>query len=464
MADVEEATAKELRRAGGRPRWDLARVLAAVTRRQRRRSAIGGVLALAALAGVTVVGVELFGGDADEHTAEPAPTATLAPAEAELEAQVARLSYVPADAVFADARRGYALVVSCADRDEPETCTTQLAATVDGGATWQRRPLPAGAAAGLSIVRTRLLAVGPNGLLIDQPGQYEETETGAPAPSPTAPPKWIAGQRWFSPDGGRTWAPRARRATGTVTGFAPGYPLFFPSPDVPNGLDPASPRVAALFNTPAQVVRADGSTAVLARGPRGEGYTDVSVATAADGSVWVPSYVYGANGGLTVRLQVTRDRGRTFQGVRVPTMSSPPSVFTADGRNVYLLEYDGQGGARLRASANAGRTWRDVKLPAPPKSQRGPVTTGTIGIVSSGAAGPGPTVAPAADGALLVTHGSTLYRLAPGAAAMRKVADAPVMFSLMPAGRAMVGFGTKGGAAGFFTSPDGVTWRTAALS
>ncbi|MFC7481621.1 hypothetical protein ACFQX7_18430 [Luedemannella flava] len=47
---------------------------------------------------------------------------------------------------------------------------------------------------------------------------------------------------------------------------------------------------------------------------------------------------------------------------------------------------------------------------------------------------------------------------------MRKVADAPVMFSLMPAGRAMVGFGTKGGAAGFFTSPDGVTWRTAALS
>ncbi|GAA1774993.1 hypothetical protein [Luedemannella helvata] len=467
MADVEEATAKELRRAGGRPRWDIAHIIAAVTRRQRRRAAIGGVVAIATLAGVVVTGVELFGKDSGDGTATPAPGESLSPAAAKLEAHVARLPYVPADALFTDARNGYALVVSCGDRSAPETCAAQLAATADGGVTWQRRPLPAGAASGVAIVRARLLSVGAGRLVIDQPGQYQEDHAGeaeSPAPSPTAPPKWIPGQRWFSPDGGRTWTPRARRAVGTVSAVAPGAPLVFPAPDIPNGVDPGSPQAAALFDTRAQVLRANGTTAVLAGGPHGEAYTDVGVATAADGSMWVPSYIYGQNGGLTARLQVTRDGGRSFQAVRLPTIASPPSVFTGDGRHVYLLEYDGQGGARLRASANAGGTWRDVKLPAPPQGTYGAVTKSTIGIVTSSAAGPGPTVAATADGSLIVTNGGTLYQLPPGAAAMRKVTGAPGMFGLIPAGKAIIGFGRVQGVPHFYVSLDGLRWRTMAIS
>ena len=466
MADVEEATAKELRRAGGRPRWDITHIVGAVTRRQRRRAAIGGVIALATLAGIVVTGVELFGKDGDK-TAVPAPGESLSPAAAALETQIARLPYVPADALFTDARNGYVLVVSCGDRSHPETCATQLAATADGGVTWQRRPLPAGAANGLAIVRARLLSVGAGRLVIDQPGQYAQDEAGdaeSPAPSPTAPPQWIPGQRWFSPDEGRTWTPRARRPVGTVAAVAPGAPLVFPAPDIPSGVDPASPKSAALFNTRAQVLRANGTTALLADGPQGEAYTDVSVATAADGSMWVPSYTYGQNGGLTARLQVTRDGGRSFEPVRLPAVSSPPSVFTGDGRHVYLLEYDGKGGARLRASANAGDTWRDVKLPAPQKTTFGAVTKSTIGIVTSSAAGPGPTVAATADGSLIVTNGGALYRLPPGATTMRKVTGAPGMFGLIPAGRAIVGFGRTQGVPHFYVSFDGLHWRTIAIS
>ena len=466
MSDVEERAAKELRRAGGRPRWDVTGLLPLVLRRQRRRAAVGAAVAVTALAGVGVVGLELFGPGAGHRAATPTPTASLTPAEAKLDAQVAALRYIPADAVFPDPRHGYALVVSCADRGKPDTCATQLAASANGGATWLRRPLPASAVQGLSVVGTRLYAVGATGLVIDQPGRYAGQPGGdanSPAPSPTAPPAWIAGQRWFSPDEGRTWSARPRTAAGVVVGVAPGTRLYFPPPDMPTGLDPASSEAAGLYDTPAQVLRADGTTGMLAGGPKGDGYTGVSVARSVDGSIWVPGYRYGDNDALTATLQVSRDGGRTFRKVTVPRIVDPPSVVTADGRNVFLVEYDGDGGARLQRSADGGRTWREIKVPAAAPVVRGPNTSSTISIFTSGTSGPGATVAPLPDGSLLVSNRTGLYRLAPGGTALRPVPKTPAIFGLIPAGDATLAFGTTGGEPHFLVTTDGTTWRPVSI-
>jgi hypothetical protein len=466
VPDVEEQTARELRRSGGRPRWDVVRVLGGVVRRQRRRAAIGGVLAVTALAGVAVAGVELLGSGAGDRTASPTPTVSLSPAEARLDALMGNLPYVPADAVFPDARHGYALVLSCVDRGAPQTCAPQLAATADGGATWVRRPLPAGAVAGKSIVSARLLALGPTSILVDDPGRYAEDEHAGDAsakPSPTAPPAWISGHRWFSPDGGRTWAARARRAVGTLPQIPLGSPVFFPPPEMPGGLDPSSEQAAKLFNTATQVLRPDGTAAVLTGGPAGDAYTDVTVTTAADGSVWIPGYRYDENDAIVARLLVSRDAGRSFNTLTLPKVTAPPSVYTADGRHVFLLEHDEKGVARLRRSIDGGVTWREVKVPAAGKGARGANTQHTIDIFTR-SAGSGVSVAPTPDGGLLLTTRTALYRLAPGGTALtRAKGGAPVVFGLIPAGNVVLALGQNGGTPRFFVTIDGKTWKPFAL-
>ncbi|MBQ1050386.1 exo-alpha-sialidase [Micromonospora sp. C51] len=114
-------------------------------RRRRRRGLLAGLVALL----LTGPGVYATAGrDADRDPPDPTPSpATPSPAP---DGQVIERKVNPVGVAgrlaglrFVDARHGWALFDTCGPDDSDRTgCRLDLARTADGGATWQRTPLP----------------------------------------------------------------------------------------------------------------------------------------------------------------------------------------------------------------------------------------------------------------------------------------------------------------------------------
>jgi hypothetical protein len=433
----------------------------------KRTSGAGVLIVVACIVAAAVVGVRLYQArSGSSKSAEPASTGpVLSPAEAKVDQLVQKMAYAPGSAFFTDLKRGYATVLRCTQFSDPDTCTEELALTVDGGAHWTRQELPTEVGKGLRVAGARLYPVGDGAIVLDVPGSLPPEAVPDTDASPSATPdlsKWKPGQRWYTADGGRTWQRRARVPAQAIEEIPPGGRLILPLPD-------PAPTVGtgSAFATRAQVLMPDGSVRLLTGGPSGQGFTDAPVTVAADGRIWVPGFAMNPKTkAVAVRLLVSGDRGRTFARVSMPKISAPPTVVTGDGRAVHLVEYDGEGAMRIQRTTNGGTSWQELKPPPALKVQRGEHTQAMIDLVASGAAGPGGlTTAPMRDGSLLLSNGSNLFRLAPGATTFTKVAGVPTVFGLIPAGPVTLAFGlTKVGTPTFYATTDGKRWVPFALS
>jgi hypothetical protein len=433
----------------------------------KRTSGAGIVIVVACVVSAAVVGVRLYQAQTAKTTAaDPAATGpALSPAEAKIDQLVQKMAYAPGSAFFTDSTRGYATVLHCTDLSNPDTCTEELALTRDGGAHWARQKLPAEVGQGLAVAGARLYPVGVGAIVLDVPGSLPPEAVPDTEASPSATPdlsQWKPGQRWYTADGGRTWQRRVRTPSQSIAEVPPGARLILPLPDpVPTVGGPST------FATRAQVLMPDGSARLLTGGPSGQGFTDAPVTVAPDGRIWVPGFAMNPKTkAVAVRLLTSTDRGRSFAAVAMPKITAPPTVVTGDGRAVHLVEYDGQGAMRIQRTTNGGTSWQELKPPPPLKVQRGVHTQAMIDLVASGAAGPGGlTTAPLRDGSLLLSNGSSLFRLAPGAKAFAKLTGVPTVFGLIPAGPVTLAFGlTKAGTPTFYSTTDGRRWVPFALT
>lgn len=435
-------------------------------KRPKKASGAGVLIVIACIVAAAVVGVRLYQAQSSGSTSNPAASGpALSPAEAKIDQLVQKMAYAPGAAFFTDVKHGYATVLQCAQFSDPDTCTEELALSVDGGAHWTRQKLPAEVGQGLSVAGARLYPVGDGAIVLDVPGSLPPEAISNAEASPSATPdlsQWKAGQRWYTADGGRTWQPRARAATQSIAEIPAGARLILPLPDpVPSVGGPAT------FATRAQVLMPDGSVRLLTGGPSGQGFTDAPVTVAPDGRIWVPGFAMNpTTKAVAVRLLTSTDRGHSFVQVPMPKIAAPPMVMTGDGRAVHLVEFDGQGGMRIQRTVNGGTSWQELKPPPALKVQRGEHTQAMIDLVASGAAGPGGlTVAAMPDGALLLSNGSNLFRLAPGATTFAKLGGVPTIFGLIPAGPVTLAFGlTSVGAPTFYTTTDGKRWVPFALT
>jgi hypothetical protein len=428
---------------------------------------VGVLIVIACVVAAAVVGVRLYQArSSSSPTADPAAGGpALSPAEAKLDQLVQKLAYAPGTAFFTDITHGYATVLHCVQFSDPQTCTEELALTTDRGAHWTRQKLPAEVGKGLAVAGARLYPIGDGAIVLDVPGTLPPEALSNVEASPSATPdlsQWKPGQRWYSADGGRTWQPRARVPAESIAEIPPGGRLILPLPDpVPTVGGPPT------FATRAQVLMPDGRVRLLTGGPSGQGFTDAPVTVAPDGRIWVPGFAVNPDTkAVAVRLLTSADRGRTFTRVAMPKITAPPMVVTGDGRTVHLVEFDGQGVMRIQRTTNGGGSWQELKPPPALKVQRGEHTQAMIDLVASGTAGPGGlTVAPVGDGSLLLSNGSSLFRLAPGARTFAKVAGAPTVFGLMPAGPVTLAFGlTRAGTPTFYATADGKRWVPFALT
>lgn len=432
----------------------------------KRKSGAGVLIVVACIVAAAVVGLRLYqaqsGGGSNGEPAATGPA--LSAAEAKIDQLVRKMPYAPGAAFFTDLKHGYATVLRCTQFSDPDTCTEELALTIDGGAHWVRQKLPIDVGQGLAVAGARLYPVGDGAIVLDVPGTLPPEAMPNVEASPSARPdlsQWKPGQRWYTPDGGRTWQRRSRVPAQSIAEIPPGGRLILPLPD-------PSPTVGgSVFATRAQVLMPDGNVRLLAGGPSGQGFTDAPVTVAPDGRIWVPGFAMNPKTKtVAVRLLTSTDRGRSFAQVAMPKITAPPMVVTGDGRAVHLIEYDGQGAMRIQRTTNGGTSWQELKPPPALKVQRGEHTQALIDLVASGTAGPGGlTTAPMPDGSLLLSNGSSLFRLAPGAATFAKVAGVPTVFGLIPAGPVTLAFGlTRAGAPTFYTTTDGKRWAPFALT
>ncbi|MEV0459469.1 sialidase family protein [Catellatospora methionotrophica] len=394
MHDVERLLRDELRRRSQLPPPSAAAVVTAVhgLRRRRRITGVAAVCAVAVLATVagTVATLRPTAGSAPPAFPPPPPGTVSMLAEPEVH--------------FADADHGFALAQAC----PADVCQLYLAQTVDGGASWQPRPVPgatfpSGRRGSLATLRV----LGATTVALDT---FE---------SPT---------RRFTTDGGRTWTEQPVQPRGTV-------------PEIPEG------GLAEVRSEPGKpigivVLLPDGTSSTLATPPVTRPLTSMwsNVLRADDGSDWV----YGGDDTRTW-LWVSRDRGRTWREVPLPGDAALPGngqgPEIAHGRIVYVVESYPK--RRVWRSVDDGAHWADLGRDLPPDPG------GDIGL--------GAVVA--FDGTLFVFGPPlpvTVYRAMPSEDRLGRVGDVPPWQRV--GARYLQGSGPKGTEQPFRLSADGLTW------
>lgn len=187
----------------------------------------------------------------------------------------------PTNLWFADPDHGYALADTC-----PDPCDVWLAYTTDGGRNWYGHKIPG------QPRDVRMRVFGGTTIVLDAPGT-----------------------RWYTTDSGRTWTTLPVAPAGTIDHIPDGAHATVHTPV-------QAPQI--LVHTP------DGRTHRLATPPAAELHAagdDVWFTT--DGSAWI-------RGNTTL---VSRDRGRTWHPVALPT-EDWPNFATHDG--VHLYHTDGR--------------------------------------------------------------------------------------------------------------------------
>jgi photosystem II stability/assembly factor-like uncharacterized protein len=319
---------------------------------------------------------------------------------------------------FADERNGHLIVAVCEVLGEADTCATELRVTADSGASWTARDLPKvnGAPVGLEA-GFALYSLGASRIVVD-------------APAATAP-----GYRFYSADGGETWEPRPRKPNGTATTVPENGWVFYPVPDPADRPSGSDTEIAP------QVLRPDGTAALLAKGPKYAEPSLSQVTLASDGSIWATA---------ATPPSVSRDRGRTWQRIPMPSVPGVVSseLRTSDGVHTYALVTTNEG-IVMQASSDGGKKWSALK---PPTAR------------SSDSVNSAPTFAQVPDGALLVQVGSSTFRYEVGETDPGEVRVEGVSFSTIEAlhgGVSAIAGGSR--APSFFVSMDGRSWTPITL-
>jgi photosystem II stability/assembly factor-like uncharacterized protein len=287
-------------------------------------------------------------------------------------------------ASFVDETHGHLVVGTCDDTHDAGTCGTELRVTADGGKTWVRRALPPTGSGNMIGVNDNsiMYSLGVDRIVIDVPGVLDPQSQQLSAP----------GERFFTEDGGKTWKQRPRKPSGTVTEVPANGRLFYPLPDPGDGPTKAGEGVAP------QVLRPDGTAALLAKGPPYGSAQSVPAIAATDGSIWAVA---------ATPASVTHDHGRSWTPVKLPKMDGDASAWlrTSDGRHAYLVATKANEGlTALWSSADGAKSWHKLTLP-----KAGSGSTGAEGFSES------------ADGAFLLLFDGKLYRYAVGDTNPREV-------------------------------------------
>ncbi|WP_155371720.1 hypothetical protein [Catellatospora vulcania] len=395
MHDVERLLRDELGRRSALPAPSAAAVVTAVHGLRRRRrittAALCAVAVLATLAGT----VSVLRPTASAPPAFPPPV--VGPVSLTL----------PPDVRFADADHGFALARSCL----ADSCQLYLAATTDGGASWQRHPVPGETFPAEQGGQVGLLVLSATTVALDA---FDGT------------------RRKFTTDGGRTWTSPPMEPQGTVA-------------EIPDG---GSGEIRSNPGQPIDIVvlRPDGTSALLATPPVTRPLTSMAthVQRADDGSDWV----YGGDDTRTW-LWVSRDRGRTWREVPLPGDAAAPGggqgPHLEHGRIVYVVETSPK--RRVWRSFDDGAHWADLGKDLPPDPD--------------GEAGLGAVVA--FDGTLFVYEPATgaVYRAMPTEQRLGRVGDVPIWHRA--GSRYLRGAGPKASDGPFEHSADGLTWTELSL-
>lgn len=392
----------------------------------RSLAAIGTAVAVVAIAVGTTVVVKGVHPTAPAKPSTPAHVLTLTD-------KVGRFG-TPIGGRFVDRQHGFVALQRCtystispAESVDPrfqDICQDVLESTSDGGATFQRRTLPI--KVGFESY-ARLVVFDATHLAVTQ-AAVGGTNGGKPVNIPET--------RWISSDAGSTW---------TKVSLQPGHPVS----QVPAGAQLLSDQDNQIG--PPAVMTADGvihpltptghSAASLASGPSYPWYA----LTQAGGSYFFYQSGTDDHPAPNAGLLVSRDRGRTWQTVHLPSGVAYPSVIGSDGPWTYAIaSTSAHQSMTFIASTDGGRTWKRVTLA---KTQ--PVD------------GQGFGVAPA--GGVLFDDGSHLWR-ADGAGSFTRLPDTVVTKNLAGLGPVMVAIRIAHGSdITLATSTDGIHWTNATI-
>jgi hypothetical protein len=347
----------------------------------------------------------------------------------------------PADGVFTDPTHGLLLVASCTPN---VACTATLWATADGAATWQARTLPRPA----EVMNSGydLLVLEDGTLVFDRPGGYISMpapgDGRTPSPQDPAPPEFVPAKRWVSSDNGRSWRDVPAPPKGTVAEVPAGAGLLV----VPAESYDANPSGSQTMSSTlrADVVFPDGSTSRLATPPPGVDFL-ARPTFASDGSIWVEGFSMREGPSsqepspAMFLVQVSRDRGRSWQKAPLPGGVQSGRFATADGRSLYLVDNQAKA-ATLYYSHDAGLTWASIDM----ATARHPGAGGDAFPT---------TIAALPDGGLIVAHGGVLWRLAKNGTRLVTVSSPGDVLAVIRAGHGVLAIGPQG-----HVTTDGVTW------
>jgi len=244
------------------------------------------------------------------------------------------------EASFVDSAHGHLIVLTCDDSRDTGTCGTELRVTADGGKSWAKRTLPevsGGNPIGIGD-NTMIYSLGIDRIVIDVPGQLDAT-TGLLN---------VPGHRYFTEDGGKTWEQRPRKPSGTVPEVPTNGALIYPVPDPDDRKDGAGVKP--------QVLRADGTAALLAKGPSYDAVPALPAILAADGSLWAVA---------ATPASVSHDHGRTWEKVKLPKLDQGTGTLlrTSDGKDAYLLTGANGELTGLYSSTDGAKSWHKLSLP-----------------------------------------------------------------------------------------------------
>ncbi len=460
MDTVERLLVAELTSLEAEPRVDDELVLAGVASRQRRRRLVTSAIAVGAVVAAGVTGTSLV---AVRQAVPPAPgvspTVTRPPTpEKSTMDWMGAVSGTPVSPIvgsFADPQHGFLLAMRCGTVESRYLpCNAQLEVTADGGRSWVGRPLPA-QPGDMSI--DTIFAVDARTVV------YSRTETGHLE---------LPDRRFVSTDAGQSW-----REVRVVT--------IAETHEVPAG---AQVAVAWSEHGPEViVVRPDGGSAALTPLPAQPDLGEVT--TTAAGDIFLAgrrdTFDPGDSGTGTTEadIYVSHDRGHTWQRIAAPVVHQTGSagytadshLATADGRVLYYADGYAEGFAPITTtlfrSLDGGRSWGRVSLPhAGAGADLDTLTMQLNGYSSLGGEGVDTffSMAPLADGGLLLTTGGHLFRLRPSDATPREV-HTPYGRFVIPLGDGrVVGVGIQGSDRDhvnvFGLTRDGTSWSAMTFS